>query len=81
MTMNRCDREKAIAAAKSARIENEWRAKQAEAARILSRRWAGVGRVADALLARRHLPAADVGALFRETDEEQAARERWQVLL
>lgn len=33
MTMNRCDREKAIAAAKSARIENEWRAKQAEAAR------------------------------------------------
>ena len=33
MTMNRCDREKAIAAAKSARLENEWRAKQAEAAR------------------------------------------------
>ena len=53
----------------------------ARAARILSRRWPGVGRVADALLARRHLPAADVAALFRETDEEQAARERWQVVL
>ena len=53
----------------------------ARAARILSRRWPGVGRVADALLARRHLPAADVGALFRETDAEQAARERWQVVL
>jgi len=33
MTMNRCDREKAIAAAKSARLENEWLAKQEEAAR------------------------------------------------
>lgn len=53
----------------------------ARAARILSRRWPGVGRVADALLARRRLPAADVAALFQETDDEQADRERWQVVL
>jgi hypothetical protein len=31
--MDRFNRDKAIAAAKSARIENEWRAKQSEAAR------------------------------------------------
>ena len=33
MTMNRCDREKAIVAAKSARLENEWKTRQDEAAR------------------------------------------------
>ena len=104
--MDRFNREKAQAAAKSARIENEWRAKQEEAERNQpserDRLTAGIRateitardaekRAADGLsielesaarlLARRHLPAADVGALFRETDAEQAARERWQVVL